>query len=381
MTRTRVVRIITRLNVGGPAIQALLLTEHLDPERYESHLIAGRPGPREGDMTAFRGGAVRPIYLGSLGREISPPSDAATLVRLVVLLRRLRPDIVHTHLAKAGFVGRVAARLAATRVVIHTFHGNVLRGYFGPARTRLFLSLERYLARISDRIVSISPRQTAELLSLRIAPREKLVEIPLGLDLAPFIAPSPSGLRSELGLGDESPLVGIVARLVPVKGVDVFLRAAWRIHATRPDTRFVVVGDGELRDELEELAREIGVAPVVTFTGWRADLAPVYHDLDVVVLTSHNEGTPVTLIEAAAAQRPVVATAVGGVPDVIDGQSGLLVPDGDIDALSRSVIRLLEDRALARTLAAAARARVYPRYDRSELLARIDALYCGSIAR
>jgi len=341
MTRTRVVRIITRLNVGGPAIQALLLTEQLDPSRYDSHLVAGSLGPQEGDMAALRATPVVPTYVRSLVREISPRRDLAAFAQLVVLLRRLRPEIVHTHLAKAGLLGRVAARLSGARSVVHTFHGNVLRGYFGPSRSRLFVQLERYLAQISDRIVSIGPRQTADLLSLRIATREKIIEIPLGLELAPFLAPSRGLLRRELGLADHVPLVGTVARLVPIKGIDVFLRAAHRVHGVRPDARFVIVGDGELRRQLEDLARDLDIASTVTFLGWRADLAAIYGDLDVVV----PEG------------------------------SGILVPDGDAEAVASAVMRSLSDGALALRLATAARDHVYPRYDRSNLLAMIDALY------
>lgn len=375
MTRARVVRIITRLNVGGPAIQALLLTEHIDPTRYESHLIAGRPGPREGDMAALRGSRVTPTYVPSLVRDVSPRRDVAAFVRLVTLLRRIRPDLVHTHLAKAGLLGRVAARLAGARAVVHTFHGNVLRGYFGSSGSRMLIQVERALTRMSDRIVSIGPRQTAELLALGIAPRKKLVEIPLGLDLAPYLSPRRGVLRAELGVADGVPLVGIVARLVPIKGVDVFLRAAERVRAVRADARFVVVGDGELRASLEDLARELGLGAVVTFVGWRAELSSIYRDLDVVVLTSHNEGTPVTLIEAAAAARPLVATAVGGVPDVVPEGCAALVPDGDADGVAREVVTLLADSALAARLGRTAHHHVYPRYDRANLLTRIDALY------
>lgn len=375
MTRTRVVRIITRLNVGGPAIQALLLTEQLDPARYESHLIAGTPGQREGDMAALRRTTVAPIYVPSLARQISPAGDIATFARLLVLIRRLRPDVVHTHLAKAGFLGRLAARLGGARGVVHTFHGHVLRGYFGPARSSVFIQLERAMARITDRIVSIGPRQTAELLTLGIAPRAKIVEIPLGLDLAPFLAPSRDGLRAELGLAEGVPLVGIVARLVPIKGVDVFLRAAHRVHRSRPDARFVVIGDGELRAQLERLARDLEMDGLVMFLGWRRDLTPIYADLDVVVLTSHNEGTPVTLIEAAAAGRPIVATAVGGVPEVVAEGCGMLVADGDADGVAHAVLTLLDDRDLSGSLAAAAREHVHPRYDRSNLLRSVDVLY------
>lgn len=382
MTRIRVARIITRLNVGGPAIQAMLLTERLDPTRYESVLICGRPEAHEGDMAQFRPSpGVRPIVVPGLRREISPIADLRSFVQIVRILRRFRPHIVHTHMAKAGLLGRLAARLAGSPVVLHTFHGNVLRGYFGSPMTRVFILLERALARLSTRLIAISGGQGAELEDLGIASRRRIVEIPLGVDLVPFLATRRGAFRAELGVSDDVPLVGIVARLVPIKAVHVFLEAAARLRVDHPTVMFVVVGDGVLRPWLEELARSLGLGLQVRFTGWRADLPAIYADLDVMALTSRNEGTPVSAIEALASGCAVVATAVGGVPDIVrDGHTGLLARSGDAGDVARRISELLRDADRRRALGAAGRAAVFPEHDITTLIARVDALYSRLLA-
>lgn len=379
MRRIRVARIITRLNVGGPAIQALLLAERLDPKRYQTLLVCGLAGAREGDMLALRGNLnVVPIRVPELRREIAPLVDLRALARLVLLLRRFRPDVVHTHMAKAGLLGRLAARVAGAPVVVHTFHGNVLRGYFDTTRAHFFLHLERLMARLSTRIVAISPRQRAEVLALHIAPPEKVVELPLGLDLAPFLEARPGVLRRELGIAVDVPLVGIVARLVPIKGVDIFIDAAARLTALRPDTHFIVVGDGELREQLIGRATSLGLGERVRFLGWRADLPAIYADLDVVALTSHNEGTPVSVIEALAAGRTVVATRVGGVPDLLE-ECGVLVEDGNAAGVADAIEALLADPARRLRLGEAGRRRVYPALDAATLLGNVDNLYTSLV--
>lgn len=372
--RLRVLRVITRLNVGGPALQAILLTERLDPARFAARLVVGEPGPSEGDMLSLRPKEVHPLVVPGLGRAISPMADASSLVRLVRLVRVFQPHIVHTHLAKAGLLGRIAARVGGAPIVLHTFHGNVLRGYFDPIRSRVFLALERALGRISTRVIAISPRQKDEIRRLRIAREPKLVEIPLGVELAPFLNPARGELRREIGVGDE-PLVGIVGRLVTIKAVHIFIEAMGILGRSIPDARFVIVGDGDARPSLEALARARGLDHRMTFVGWRADLAPVYGDLDVVVLTSDNEGTPVSVLEALAAARPLVATAVGGVPDLVGADAGVLVPPRDPQAVAEAVRRLISDPAEAARLGAGGRSRVYPAYDIATLVDRIETLY------
>ena len=380
-TRIRVARVITRLNVGGPSLQAMLLTSRLDPLKFETILVCGTPGDREGDMLGLRPEpGVVPIVLSNFGREIALLDDLRTLGQLIRLFRKFRPHVVHTHLAKAGVLGRVAARLTGVPVVIHTFHGNVLRGYFGAGRSRAFTIIEQAMARLSTVVVAISPEQRLQLEELGIAPAARIAEVPLGLDLRPFIDVERGSLRAELCLGLDAELVGIVARLVPIKRLDVFLDAATRVAARRPRVQFIVLGDGPLRFELERCARDRGLP--VTFLGWRADLPSVYADLDVVVLTSDNEGTPVSVIEGLAAGRAVVATDVGGVSDVIGGpDSGRIVPPRDPEAVARAIEELLSDGTLRARLGMAGRARVYPDYDVSTLVDRVAGLYEDVLGR
>jgi glycosyltransferase involved in cell wall biosynthesis len=379
----RVVRIITRLNIGGPAIHALLLTARLDRGRFEPLLVTGATTADEGDMLPLAAQlGVRPYFIPELGRVVRPGQDLVALARLVRLLRRLRPAIVHTHLAKAGALGRLAARLAGVPLVVHTYHGHVFHSYFSPLRTRAVLAAEHFLAGLTDCLVTVGERQRRELVGYGFRPRQ-LVAIPLGLDLERYLLPAPRGvLRRELGVPDTAPLVGIVARLVPIKAHADFLHAAARLRAEWPDIHFAIVGDGERRAALAALAGELGLADRTHFVGWRRDLPAVYADLDVVCLSSLNEGSPVALIEAMAAGRPVVATAVGGVPEVVqDGVSGLLVPPRAPAALAAAVASLLRAPERAAALGQAARAAVYPRYSAGRLVRDIETLYARLLAR
>ncbi len=378
--RIRVLRIIARLNVGGPALHTVLLTERLDPARYASRLAVGVPDAAEGDYLALRGLALEQLVrIPSLRRDLDARNDARALASLLRLMRAERPHVVHTHTAKAGTLGRLAAILARVPVRVHTFHGHVFEGgYFSPAKTRAFLAVERVLARRTQRILTVSENVRAELLALGIGRPEQVTVVPLGLDLDPLAraAEHRGALRRELGIDDATPLVGIVARLVPVKAHEVFLAAAARVAAAAPDCRFVVIGDGERRAELQAIAARDGLAERCRFLGWRADLDRVHADLDVCVLTSRNEGSPVALIEAMAAGVAVVSTAVGGVPDLIeDGTHGLLAPVDDAAAIAAATLALLRDPHRRRTLGAAGRERALARHGAARLVADVDRLY------
>ncbi|MBI4635711.1 MAG: glycosyltransferase family 4 protein [Candidatus Rokubacteria bacterium] len=382
--RIKVIRIIARLNIGGPAIHAILLTSRLDRERYETLLVKGSEGRDEGDMGDLaREHDVTPVWIPELGREIRWWDDVVAFWKIYAIVRRERPSIVHTHTAKAGLVGRLAAWLAGVPVVLHTFHGHVFHGYFSPAKTRLFLGIERWLARRTRRVLAVSEAVRRELLTLGIGSAERLAVMPLGLALEPFLCCEPlrGQLRGELGIGATVPLVGIVARLVPVKAHEVFLEAAATVARRLPQARFVVVGDGERRSELESLADRLGLGERARFLGWRRDLDRIYADLDLVALSSRNEGSPVSLIEAMAAARAVVATRVGGVPDLVeDGVTGRLVPPGDPAALAGTMLTLLADPERRRDMGLAGRKRVYPAFSVERLVGDMDRLYTDLLA-
>ena len=380
MTRpVRILRVITRLNIGGPAVHVLHLHDHTAGGRYETRMVAGIEESSEGSYLALHRGMQDGItVLPSLGREIRPWRDVKALAGVVREIRRFRPDIVETHTAKAGVIGRAAAAICRVPVILHVYHGHVLHGYFSPAPTRVFVEIERRLARHSSCLLAVSDQVRSDLLALGIGTRQRFEVMPLGLDLERFrsVDARRGELRAELGLG-AGPLIGIVARLAPVKAHDVFLRAAAALRARRPEVRFVVVGDGELRGSLEALASDLGLDGRITFLGWRSDVERVYADLDLLVLSSRNEGSPIALIEAMASGRNVVATAVGGVPDVVrHGETGLLVNPDDHAALAEAMEELLlaspERRA---TMAAAARDDAFERFGLERLLADIDRLY------
>jgi glycosyltransferase involved in cell wall biosynthesis len=372
-------RIISRMNIGGPAVHVVLLNAGLNPQKYDCLLVTGSEGASEGSLRDLAESShLRLEVLPELGREISPRSDLVTLFKLYRLMRRERPHIVHTHTAKAGFVGRIAARLAGVPIVLHTFHGHVFHGYFSPAKTRLFLLIERLGARLSTRIITISPRLREEIAHFGVTGSERIEVIPLGFDLEAFVSqPRAIGdFRRALSFPEDAKLVGSVGRLVPIKNIPLLLEAAALARQQNPAIRVVIVGDGELRAELQARAEVMGLEDAVVFAGWRRDLASVYADLDVVVISSDNEGTPASLIEAMATGCPVVATRVGGVPDLIaDGETGRLVPPGDRAALARALLALFQEPERTAHMAELARRRVLERHQAKRLVADIDRLY------
>jgi len=376
-------RVITRLNIGGPAIHVSLLASRLDPTRYETLLVSGVESGDEGNMLELgRLPPIDPRILPTLGRVISPLDDLRALTGLVLLARSFKPDIVHTHLAKAGALGRIAARIAGVRTVVHTYHGSVFRGYFGQRESAVYLGIERALARITTRIVAITSGQKADLVDLGIAPSSKIVEIPLGLDLDHFRElPAREAALSALGLPREGRYVAIVARLVPIKDIPTFLRALALVTESLPDVRGLVVGDGPEREAVERLAHDLGLERRCRFLGWSAAVPNVYAASDVVALTSLNEGSPVSVIEAMASGRAVVATAVGGVPDVVSEATGILVPVGDHRGFADAIVSLLRDPDRRAELGRKGREVAVRRFGSDRLVADIDRLYIDLLGR
>ena len=327
--KIRVLRFIARLNVGGPSIHVYLLTTGLDPKRFHSTLVTGRISPQEGDMGyLFQSALEQPVIIGNLQREINPLMDTKAFMEILRLLRHEKPDIVHTHTAKAGTSARLAAIVYnhiynGNTHTVHTFHGHVFTGYFSQAKSSMFIWIERFLARSTDVIVAISRTQKIDLAQkFRIAPAHKIKVIPLGFNLAPFLkkgSHNEGSFRKSLGKGKDTLLIGIVGRLVPIKNHVLFLDMAKILINENKylNIFFVLVGDGELRKELEALVENKGLKNHVSFCGWRRDLPEVYADLDILALTSKNEGTPVSIIEAMAAGTSVISTDAGGVKDLL----------------------------------------------------------------
>jgi glycosyltransferase involved in cell wall biosynthesis len=379
----RILRVIARLNMGGPALHVAYLTAGLRRRGYDTTLVAGSLARGEDSMAFVAAGLdVDVVRIDELGREISPLRDVLATVRLARLIRRERPQILHTHTAKAGTVGRVAALLAGSRrppIIVHTFHGHVLRGYFGPVRSRLFRLLERWLASNTTALVAVSPQVRDDLVALGVAPREQFVVIRLGIELDERVAARQNGRtesRRYLGIPDDRFVVGWIGRMTAVKRTDDVLVAFQQLRAGGIDACLCMVGDGPDREELERRAQELGVVRDTLFLGYQEEVAPFYAAFDALVLPSGNEGTPVSAIEALAAGRPVVATRVGGVPDVVrDGEDGFLVEAGATDDLADRLAELARDPVLRERMGTRGRERVLPRYAVDRLVDDVDRLY------
>lgn len=381
----RIARVIARLNIGGPAIQAITLTKLLERHGYLTRLIRGVEAADEGNMDYLADElGVQPTALPTMRRDPGA-GDLRALATLVWILRGDRPQVVHTHAAKAGTLGRLAALIAFPRgssrpVLVHTFHGHSLTGYFSPRTARVFLEIERFLAKRTDVLVAVSTDVRDDLVRLGVSDPKRFVVIPLGFDLSRFSEDARrqeqrAAVRAELGVASDAELVTLIARLVPIKRVDRYLSIA-RLLAGRDKARFVVVGDGELRDQLAGSADAIALGDRLIWAGFRRDVPDVCFASDVVVLTSDNEGTPVSLIEAQAAAVPVVGTDVGGVRSaVIDGRTGLLVAPGDVEGFAAAVADILGDQELARRFAAAGREHALAAFGLQQLAERLDVLY------
>ncbi len=406
----KIVRIFSRLNIGGPAVHTILLTARLNHGRFKTCLVKGSESPHEGDMLYFaEEKRINPVVIPEMGRNLSFWGDIRALWKIFRLVLKEKPRIIHTHTAKAGVLGRVAGtcyKIACklsnnilckggnchSVVLVHTFHGHVFHGYFHPIKTKIFLCIEKILACLTDKIITVSEQQRKEILGFGIGTPKKVIAIPLGLELDRFLAVDrfKGALRKELGISRETKLVGIIARLVPIKNHSLFIDAAAELKKTQAwHLKFLVVGDGELRKSLEEYARQRGFLDDMLFLGFRKDLERIYADLDIIALTSLNEGSPVALIEAMAAGRPVIATDVGGVRDLFSAErsgvswdpaldlfdEGLLIPPKDSHAFARGLAFLLKHDELRMKMGRKGRQKVWPHFDISRLVDDMGLLY------
>lgn len=398
----KIVRIIARLNVGGPARHVVWLTQALNNAEFESVLIAGSVPPGEENMEYFAAdNGVTPVYIKEMSRELSP-KDIVSLWKVFRRICREKPDIIHTHTAKAGTVGRVAGLLYRWLYwknvrLVHTFHGHVFHSYYGALKTKIFLFIEKFLARVAtDKIVVITRQQFEEIHGkFGVGRADRFEIIPLGIDLAKFEDADDrqrDALRREMGAAPDEIAVGFVGRFTEIKNIPLLIKAAGLYRERRteisPKLRFVLIGDGHLRPALETAVESEDLGAIVCFLGNRNDTPALYNGLDVVALVSLNEGTPLSLIEAMAAGRAVISTAVGGVPDLLGEavrreknftvcERGLSVAGGDAEGLLNGLLFLAENPELRRKLGEKGREFVRSKYSKERLVADIEKMYRG----
>ncbi len=378
--KLKIIRIQSRICIGGPSVHSEILSKYLDPERFETILIGGalEDGEKE-RVEELRRLSIQITTIAEMGREISLWSDIKALLKLYQIIYREKPDIVHTHTAKAGAIGRIAAWLAGVPIIIHTFHGHVFHDYFGKVKTWLFIQFEQWLAKITTCIIVISRSQKYDIVTkFRISNKKKVITIPLGLELERFllIDKDTFHLKNELGISRNEFLIGIVGRIVPIKNHELLLKVIKLLREQQLPVHLCIVGDGELRNELIQSAQEKNILNYTHFTGWRLDMEKIYSGMDLLALSSLNEGTPVAIIEAMASQVPVVATAVGGVPDLIsDGETGLLSAPNDANDLAEKIRQILVNPEMTTKIIKKARESVEKNYHYRRLINDIQNIY------
>jgi glycosyltransferase involved in cell wall biosynthesis len=384
----KIVRIIARLNVGGPAIHVILLTHEFRKRGHESLLVVGPVPETEGNMEYYASKwNVSLVRVPELVRPLSLKNDCVAFWKIFCLLRRERPDIVHTHTAKAGALGRTAAILARTPVILHTFHGNVFDGYFSPAKTRLFLFIERLLARFTDRIISVSKSQGEQLINRhKIAQADKSVIVRLGIDLDAFREVERNNQSQTEDRENRTVVIGWVGRFTEIKDPLLFIDVAAALRSSSLPAKFVMVGDGHLRQAIEARISEYGLQAHFTLSRWHREMGEVYSSIDLMALTSLNEGTPVTMIEAMATSRPFVAFNVGGLLDLMAGaaqrhegfdvyDNGILVRTRDTATFVKAVSLLVQDADRRVRMGQMGKAFAFENFSKERLVRDMEALY------
>lgn len=394
----KILRIHNRLIVGGPSHNVTLLTAYLSPE-FETKLLVGKKDPAEKDATyiADQLGLV-PIEIKEMRRSILPFYDIIAYFKIKKIIQEYKPDIVHTHASKSGAVGRLAARSCNVPLIVHTFHGHVFHSYFSPFMSKMIVRFERFFARRTDAIIAISDSQKHELTEVyKIAPPEKVFTVPLGFNLDKYSVDQDTKkiiFRNKYGFDKSELIIGIVGRLVPIKNHDMFLEMAAIVKSrTNKNIRFAIIGDGESRPGIEKKSAELGLSysyfitnpkskTDILVTSWETEIDQALAGLDIVVLTSNNEGTPVSLIEAQSAYKPVVSTNVGGVEDiVIHGETGFITEVGDVNAFANYVVTLIEDAGLREKMGKSGYDNVIKRYSKQRLINDMKKLYLSFLTK
>lgn len=385
----RVLRIINRLNLGGPTYNAAYLTKYMEPQ-YETLLVSGmKEESEESSEYIVENLGIKPVYMPEMYRELNPFKDYKSYYRLRKLIDEYKPDVVHTHAAKAGAVGRLAAIHSGVKVIVHTFHGHVFHSYFNPAKTRMFIEIERYLAKRTTAIVTLSDIQKSELVdTFKIAPANKFEIVPLGFDLRRFEEGKEEKrkrFRAMYNIADEEIAIGIVGRLAPVKNHPLFLNAIKEVaEQTQQKLRVFIIGDGEERPKLEALVQSLqlsftatkGEKALITFTSWIKDIDVSNAGMDIIVLSSDNEGTPVSLIEAQASAKPIVSTNVGGIENVVlTNETALLSERGNAQKLAQNILALTENAQLRHAMAQKGSDHVREKFSYTRLCSDMVQLY------
>ncbi|MDZ7724831.1 MAG: glycosyltransferase [candidate division KSB1 bacterium] len=375
----KIIRIQSRICIGGPALHTEILSRHLSNERYQTLLISGAIDSNESSkIKDFKQKGIPVCVIPEMKRVSNPIDDIMAIYKCFKIIRKKKPNIVHTHTAKAGTVGRLAAWLAGVPLIYHTFHGHTFHSYFSKPVTAVFLLIERVLARLSTAVIAISPSQLDELVNrYHIAPKQHFRMIRLGLELEPFKnLKRRNSLKKRLGLDPDSCLLGIVGRLVPIKNIEMALKVTSQLESRY---HLCVIGDGPERNTLEIRSKELGLENRVHFMGWIEDITGIYAEIDALLLTSNNEGTPVAVIEAMAASIPVIATEVGGVPDLVKHEfNGYLCASQDVVSMSGFVRDVCQDRSHTLQICENARRFVSQYYAAHRLPERYRAFVSGT---
>jgi glycosyltransferase involved in cell wall biosynthesis len=394
LEKTKIIHIITRLDKGGSAETTLQTVSLLDHKKYELFLIRGlslesnmsnmERESVERDLSLAEAKSIKVFALPSLVRRLSFKNDLLAFISIYRLIKRIRPHIVHTHTSKAGLLGRLAAFLARVPVIIHTPHGHVFHSYYGPFMTRIFIIAERILSLMTDKIAALTDRERDEHLEQGVASIEKYTIIHSGVMLQQIMNMNidiETG-KKEFGIPQNSNVIGVVGRLVPIKGHKYLVSAAKRIIKEFDNTVFVFVGDGYLESRLEKQAESLGVRKHIIFAGWRKDVIEVLDLFDILVLPSLNEGMGKVLIEGMALGKPIVASRVGGIIDLVkNGDNGILVSPRDSDALGEAILTLIRNKNLAQRLGEYGKANISPEYDTFVMVRQIEEMYENMLSR
>ncbi len=377
--KIKVLHIITRLDKGGSAENTFLTLKGMDRTRFDVALISGPvEDPTQDRRQHIEEMGIKHLYIPELVRNINLIKDCKALLKIYRYLKKEKYEIVHTHTSKTGLLGRIAAKLAGTPIIIHTPHGHVFFGYFGPLKTKFFISLEKFGSLITDKIIALTNREKNDTFAFKVAKEDKLTVIHSGIELKKFTESSPQDIRllkNILEIPENALIVGTAGRLVPIKGPEYLVKAAEKVLQIQKNVFFLFTGDGYLKEDLAKLAQDLGIKKNIMFLGWKDKAAEIISLYDIFVLPSLNEGMGRVLVEAMALGKPIVASNIGGIPDLIShGKNGFLVPPQKPDKLAQYIQLLLEDEN-KRTKMGQEGKKLAQNFSTEKMVKKIESLY------